>query len=247
MASEAGLSALALTDHDCLDGLAAFREAASGFEAIDGVEVSARRDQKDIHILGLFIDPDDAVLRQRLAALAETRANRVDAMISRLQAAGVAITAEDVWKQSKHGTLGRPHIALALMEIGAARTMDEAFRRYLRPRTPGFVPKAGPTPEEAIAWIHEAGGVAVLAHPGLMRNPGWIEGLAEAGLDGLEVWHPKHDQARAQHFLTLADSLDLVPSGGSDYHGPSVGDSRVGQEPVPFETVERLRERRPRI
>lgn len=246
MGSRAGLAAFALTDHDCLDGLAAFREAANGFEPIDGVEISARQDGSDVHILGLFIDPTDRSFRERLEGLARARRERSGAMIERLQAAGVPIREEHVLKHAGRGTVGRPHVALALMELGLAGTMDEAFRKFLRPRTPGFVPRPGPSPREAIAWVHEAGGVAVLAHPGLLRRGTWIDAFAEAGLDGLEIWHPKHRPEQRAQLLRTASRLDLVPSGGSDYHGASVGDAQVGQEPVPMECLGRLRERRPR-
>lgn len=246
MARRAGIAAIALTDHDCVDGLPEFREAMDGVEAINGVEVSAREQGSDVHIIGLFVDSEDPMFLERLNHLAETRKQRTRAMVDRLVQHGIPITLEQVEKHAGRGTMGRPHLALALMEMGKAATMDEAFRLYLRPRTPGFVPKPGPSPGEAITWIHEAGGVAVLAHPGLLRRNPWIEAIAEAGLDGLEVWHPKHNPDQRKYLLETATRLDLVPSGGSDYHGASVGDSRVGQEPVPLECVDRLRDRRPR-
>jgi hypothetical protein len=246
MAAEAGLAAHALTDHDCLDGLTRFREAADGFEPIDGVEVSARFEDQDVHILGLLVDPGNDRLQASLASLAETRLTRTDRMVERLREAGLDITVEQVIRHARRGTVGRPHVALAIMELGAATTMDEAFRKYLRPRTPGFVPKPGPDPGEAIDWIHGAGGVAVLAHPGLLRKSSWIERFAALGLDGLEVWHPKHAPPQRERLAALASRLDLVPSGGSDYHGKTVGDALIGQEPVPLETLDRLRARRSR-
>jgi predicted metal-dependent phosphoesterase TrpH len=240
------LAALALTDHDCLDGFEAFRSAAEGFLPIPGVEVSARDREADVHILGLFVDPDHETLRARLRELAQGREDRLDAMLERLVRAGVRLTREDVEAHSPRGTTGRPHIALALVATGAARNVDDAFRRWLRPHTPGYVQKPGPDPAEAIAWIHDAGGVAVLAHPGIGRTLSAVERYAAHGLDGLEVWHPKHGTAMRESCLALAQRLGLVPAGGSDYHGPRVGDSRVGQEPVPLEVLERLRERCPR-
>lgn len=246
LAREAGLAAMALTDHDCLDGFAAFRAAADGFLAVPGVEVSAREEGADIHVLGLFVDPDHAGLRARLEDLAHERSERMDAMLDRLRKAGIGIARADVLAHSPQGTLGRPHLAMALVGLGAARSVDDAFRRYLRPRTPGYVAKSGPSPAQAIAWIHEAGGAAVLAHPGLCRSLDQVVAYAEAGLDGLEVWHPKHGPGMRESCLALAERLGLVPTGGSDYHGARVGDSRVGQEPVPLDVLERLRDRRPR-
>jgi predicted metal-dependent phosphoesterase TrpH len=246
MARSSGVVALALTDHDCLDGLAAFRAAARDFLPIDGVEVSARRGDRDVHVLGLFIDPADALFRERLGTLARGRIERTRAMVDRLRRAGIDIDEEAVRALAGEGTIGRPHLAAALVERGAASSVEEAFRRFLRPGTPGYVSKPGPTPPEAIAWIHEAGGAAVLAHPGLLSPPREIEDYAGAGLDGIEVWHPRHVAAQRASFLALAERLDLVPTGGSDYHGPGIGDAVIGQEPVPPETVDRLRARAPR-
>lgn len=244
MASACGLRALALTDHDCVDGWDEFRAAADGFEPVCGVEVSARRKGFDVHVLGLFVEPRDARFARRLNGLEETRQERTTAMIDRLRGAGVDLDPEAVRAISPKGTIGRPHLALALVHAGAAESVDDAFRRYLRPGRPGHVPKNGPSPEEAIEWIHDAGGVAVLAHPGLLRKARWIEDCAAAGLDGIEVWHPKHNAGQRERFLEVADRLDLVPSGGSDYHGRNVGDAEVGQEPVPADLLEALRGRR---
>jgi predicted metal-dependent phosphoesterase TrpH len=245
MAHEARVHALALTDHDCLDGLAEFTAAARGFDPVPGVEISARRDDRDVHILGLFIDPADPVLRRRLEDLAAHRVERVRTMAGRLQALGFDVTEGEIRRIAGKGTVGRPHVAQALVEAGAAASFEDAFRRLLKPGRPAYVPKPGPAPEEVVGWVHEAGGVAVLAHPGLIRRDGWIEPLSRAGLDGIEVWHPKHNPVQRRTYLDFARRLHLVPAGGSDYHGARVGDARIGQEPVPLETLERLRARRP--
>jgi predicted metal-dependent phosphoesterase TrpH len=244
LAREAGLAALALTDHDCLDGWDAFQAAADRFEPVCGVEVSARYEKADIHILGLFVDPGDATLRARLEDMARTREERLRTMVERLNRLGVELTEEQVRRQSPLGTVGRPHVAMALVAMGTVPSVDEAFRLYLRSKRPAYVPRPGPSPREAIAWIHGAGGAAVLAHPGLLRRREWIDVFAEWGLDGIEVWHPKHTPKTRAAMTLAARRLDLVPSGGSDYHGPSVGDSQIGQEPVPLESLECLRRRR---
>lgn len=244
-AAEAGLAAHALTDHDCLDGLRAFRDAAAGFEPVCGVEVSARYEKADVHVLGLFVDPDDRTLRGRLEDMARAREDRLVTMVERLNRLGIEITEEHVRRHSPQGTVGRPHVAMALVAMGTVPSVDEAFRVYLRRKRPGYVPRPGPSPREVIDWIHGAGGVAVLAHPGLLRRREWIDVFAEWGLDGIEVWHPKHTPRTRAAVTAAARRLDLVPSGGSDYHGPSVGDSQIGQEPVPLESLECLRRRRP--
>ncbi len=246
LARRAGLAAMALTDHDCLDGLPEFRAAADGFVPVDGVEISCRRDRVDVHVIGLFIDASHPALIRRLGELLEARRRRLSAMVNKLRGLGVAITEEDVASFTEHGTVGRPHVARALVEAGVVGSVDEAFAKFLRPRRPAYVPSPGPDPGEACRWILEAGGVPVLAHPGLVRHDGWIPGLVDEGLAGLEVWHPKHNPRQRARYLKLARDLDLVPTGGSDYHGSSVGDALVGQEPVPADSLERLRERRPR-
>jgi predicted metal-dependent phosphoesterase TrpH len=242
MAEAAGVAALALTDHDCLDGLEEFRQAAAGFEPVMGVEISARREDRDVHLLGLFVDPGDPRLRSRLRELALHREERAEAMTRRLVAAGVPVSVDRVREIAEKGTVGRPHVARALVENGAAADVDEAFRRFLKPGRPGYVAKPGPDPDTAIAWIHESGGAAVLAHPGILRRDAWILEMARAGLDGIEVWHPKHHHRQRESFLSLAERLDLVPCGGSDYHGPAIGDAVIGQEPVPAATLHRLRQ-----
>ena len=241
-----GVVAMALTDHDCLDGFEAFARAAEGFEPVCGVEVSARREESDVHLIALFVSTEDERFRERLAVLARHREERVPRMVEGLRAAGIPVTAEHVHRVSGRGTPGRPHVARAIVELGRARDVEDAFRRFLRPGLPGYVPKPGPPPEEAIRWVHEAGGVAVLAHPGPLGHDAWIPELAREGLDGIEVWHPRHRERDRAAYARLAESLDLVPSGGSDYHGPAVGDARVGQEPVPESALDRLRRRRPR-
>ena len=246
-AQRLGLAAVALTDHDCLDGLPAFFSAAVGFEAVAGVEISARREGSDVHVLGYWISPEDEQLRRRLEDLAGERRRRAAAMVDRLRSLGVAVDPESVTAFAGRGTVGRPHLARALVESGAVSSVEEAFRLFLRPGRPGYVEKQGPSPEEAIRWIHDAGGVAVLAHPGLLHHDRWIEDLARAGLDGIEVWHPRHGPQQRRRYAKLARDLDLVGTGGSDYHGESVGDARIGQEPVPAKVLESLRERlRPR-
>ena len=246
LGTEARVAAMALTDHDCIDGLEAFQNAARDFTPICGVEISARDRDGDVHVLGLFIDPADARLRERLNGLAQAREERLLAIMGRLDRIGIPLERAEIEVHCRQGTVGRPHVAMALVARGAVRTIDEAFRLYLRRRMPGYVPMTGPSPAEVIAWIHDAEGVAVLAHPGLARSLEAVSGYVEAGLDGIEVWHPKHGPGVQATCLELANRLGLVPSGGSDYHGPRVGDSQVGQEPVPLETLERLSARRPR-
>ena len=246
MATAAGLLALALTDHDTLAGLPELHAAAagSGLAIVDGVELSASSGSNDIHILGYFVDPAHPGLTEALERFQEGRRVRAVRMVERLNQLGAAITMEDVHKQAGAGVLGRPHVAHALLEAGCVQTFDAAFRIYLGHHAPAFVPKPRFKPEEAIALIRAAGGVAVMAHPGTAGRDDLIPLLRDAGLAGLEVWHPKHSASQTAHYLRLADRLGLVPSGGSDFHGAAMGPVHVGMCEVPAHALDDLRARR---
>jgi predicted metal-dependent phosphoesterase TrpH len=221
LAVERRLSAIAITDHDAVDGIAHARAAAgSRVEIVPGIEVSTTLDAHDLHILGFFIDPDDASLASRLRRFRRERVDRVRAIGERLTGLGVRIDVDDVLQSAGPGVVGRPHVANALLAGGHVRTMDEAFKRYLGLRAEAFVPRPAFHPSEAISMIAEAGGVSVLAHPGAYVPDGMIRELVAAGLDGVEVWHPQHGPALVRRYRALAAQLDLVESGGSDFHGP---------------------------
>jgi len=234
---------MALTDHDSLAGLDEFTAAAEGFEAVPGVEMSTLTGHAEVHVLGYFVSPGDPALEKPLVEFRKVRDDRIHAMREKLAALGLHVPPDRLETPREGGSVGRPHLALAMVDLGFVSTVDEAFRKYLRRGKPAFVPRPAPDTLEVIRWIHQAGGKAVLAHPGILRRNGWIADFAKAGLDGLEVWHPRHSEPQRRNYLRLAGELDLVPTGGSDYHGPRVGDAVIGQEPVPLESLERLRER----
>jgi predicted metal-dependent phosphoesterase TrpH len=243
LAGESGVEALALTDHDGTLGFEEFSAAARDFEAIPGVEVSSLHGGVEIHMLGLLVRPEDPLFCDRLAGLRRDREERIRRITERLRENGIPIDDEEVLSLAGKGAPGRPHVARVLVAMEVVESVDQAFRLWLRRGQPGHVSREAPTPEEAISWIHEAGGVAVLAHPGTFKRNSWIRRFAEAGLDGLEVWHPRHPPRLRRAYLRLARELHLVPSGGSDYHGPEMGKSVPGQEPVPREILERFRDR----
>ncbi|HEX7879120.1 MAG TPA: PHP domain-containing protein [Candidatus Eisenbacteria bacterium] len=248
MARKAGITALALTDHDTVAGLAELHAAAAeggaALTVVDGVELSASAGMNDIHILGYFIDPRQAEFQIALKIFQEGRRNRVITMLEKLKALGVELTLGDVERHAGGGSLGRPHVALALLDAGYIDTFDEAFARYLGHRAPAFVGKPRFAPEEAIALIRAAGGVAVFAHPGTANRDDLIPRLKAAGLSGIEVWHPKHGPGQRAHYLRVAKDFDLVPSGGSDFHGARVGDVVIGMSDVPESTLADLAARR---
>ena len=240
-AKAAGLSVIALTDHDTVAGVAEAVVAGEtlGVRVIRGVELSAHEDAsgKEVHVLGLHVSRLDA-LEDQLIALREKRTERACLIVNRLTEIGVPVSLENVLRQSNGGAVGRPHIARALIEAGAVADQREAFDRYLGQGRAAFVPKSQFLIGDAIRMIHEAGGIAIWAHPSHTARRERVERLVAQGLDGLEVRHPSHSPDVAAGLEALCDFLGLVPSGGSDWHGP-VGDRMLGGQVIPREWLER--------
>ena len=248
LAREQGLSAIAITDHDTVAGIPQALEAAAvqGVEVIPGVEVSSVARGQDIHVLGYFVPYEDAAFQERLAGLRETRHERNKLMIARLQELGIPITLESVYRR-KQGTdknIGRPHIAEELIELGAVASIEEAFDKYLGKEGAAYVNPPRITPQEAIALIRQAGGVAVLAHPGLYDDDELVRELIAFGLDGIEVYHPDNSEAQRTRYLAWAEEHGLVATGGSDFHGWRGGEAfhaLLGSHTAPEDAVEKLR------
>ncbi|MDX1623768.1 MAG: PHP domain-containing protein [Gemmatimonadota bacterium] len=233
-AAERGLSAIAVTDHDAIDGVAPARAAAPpGLEVMAGTELSCRIDGREAHILGYRIDPGDGPLRDALARFARDRDHRAREMVERLNELGVEVDFADVERASGEGTIARPHVARALIDRGHVDTYDEAFDRFLGRDRPAFVDKPRLDPSEACALIRGAGGIASLAHPGSFRRDDLIPALVEAGLEALEVRHTSHSAAQARHYERMARTMDLLPTGGSDFHGTPGHRARLGTPEVP--------------
>lgn len=225
-AATVGLEAIALTDHDTIDGLAAARAAGerTGVRVVTGVELSAMDAEGDVetHVLGLHLS-DLVELENRLVMLREMRFNRAVRIVERLNEMGVPLTLESVLEHAAGGAIGRPHVARALVAAGFAPSFKQAFDRYLGGGRQAYVPKERLTIAEAIAIVHRAGGLAVLAHPGPLGTRERVAALAAHGLDGLEVLHPGHSWEDSQRLDALAAEFQLVRSGGSDWHGGSDG------------------------
>jgi predicted metal-dependent phosphoesterase TrpH len=242
LAVERGLGVLAVTDHDSVEGVApAAAAAGTRLELVPGIEVSSILEGQDLHILGYFIDPHSSQLAVRLARFREERRQRALAIVERLAELGVPVSADDVLASAGPGVVGRPHVAQALLRAGHVATIELAFQKYLGVRGSAFVPRPAFHSAEAVRVIRDAGGVAVLAHPGLTPRR-LVEVLAEAGLAGLEVWHPQHNPQAQKRWFQLAKELELVPSGGSDFHGPHRG-AGLGEMPVPERSLDDLRAR----
>jgi predicted metal-dependent phosphoesterase TrpH len=235
LAGKAGVTALAITDHDITTGIpeamATGREL--GIEVIPGVEISSFDGRSELHILGYCLDWQDPMLDARLATLRASRHRRNPLIVERLRAAGLDVTYEEVCALAGTESVGRPHIAQVLMRKKYVSSAKEAFDRYLAEGRPAYVARELPAPGDAIAWIKAAKGVAVLAHPTWVKDGGdglqsCVFALKEAGLDGVEVHYSTHSKSQTASYRALAQRLDLLITGGSDFHGITKPDIEVG-------------------
>lgn len=235
LAHQAGVTTLAITDHDIMTGVAEAIMAAEAFgiDVIPGVEISSIIGQSELHILGYFLDWQDPILNERFTTLRESRHRRNPQIIERLQALGIDITYDEVRTLAGSDSVGRPHIARALMDKQVVTSAKDAFDRFLANGKPAYVPRDLPNPAEAIQWIKAAGGLAVLAHPTWIKlaDRSLVELLRElkaAGLDGVEVYYSTHANRQIREYLSLAQQLGLLVTGGSDFHGLTKPDIEVG-------------------
>ena len=247
-AKEKGLAALAITDHDTVAGLAEAQAAGAelGIEIVPGIEISSVYDGKDVHVLGYYMNTSDATFLDRLEDLRDVRKVRNRMMIARLVELGIEITLEEVEARKKEpiGNVGRPHIAEVLMEKGVVSSMNEAFERYLGSAGAAYVNPPRITPEEAIDLIHSAGGVAVLAHPGLYDNPELVRTLIGHGLDGIEVYHPDNRVEDEALYGAMAEEANILKTSGSDFHGMRGGivfHADLGERSASLAIVEELK------
>lgn len=242
-ASKHGFAALALTDHDTVEGChrAGFAARAAGIEFVPGTELTAEQDRDELHILGYFLDIKNPRLLAETAKFQDVRQNRIREIVTRLNAVHVPITTDAVFALANCRSPGRPHVARALVKAGLCGSLDEAFERFLKKNRPAWVPKFKMSAADAIDLIHHAGGVAVMAHPGLSHCDEVIPSMVEAGLDGIECFHTKHSTATAEHYLEIADQYNLLVTGGSDCHGMSKGKPLIGTIKLPYQHVEKLR------
>jgi hypothetical protein len=247
-AHRAGLTALALTDHDSIDGIAEAESAGRtlGVEIITGVELSAYEGSREIHILGLHLS-DLAELERHLTELRSSRRTRAERIVERLASLGAPVSLDRVLDIAGPGAIGRPHIAQALVEGGYVKDRREAFDRFLGAGRPAFFAKQRLTIAEAVRIIHQAGGLAILAHPGQHGTRDRVHQFILAGGDGIEVRHPGHTAEDTVRLKALVDHYRLVPSGGSDCHGALEGPRALGGMHVPIDWLQqqatRVRER----
>jgi predicted metal-dependent phosphoesterase TrpH len=237
------LHTIALTDHDTTEGCS--RAAAAcrqlGVEFITGAELTAEIDGTELHLLGYHLDPLNPRLLRETAQFQQVRQDRIREMVERLNHLGIPLQADAVFTLANCRSPGRPHVGRALVQAGICSNVDEAFSRFLKKDRPAWVPKFKMSAFDGIDLIHAAGGLAVLAHPGLNRIDAAIPQLVAAGLDGLECFHTKHLPATTNHYLRLAESLHLLVTGGSDCHGLAKGQPLIGSIRLEDHYVQRLR------
>ena len=248
-ATAAGLTTIAVTDHDTLAAVPAVRQAAVqvGIRVIPGLEITAVQNDQDVHVLGYFVEPGDPELERFLNAQRADRRRRVEEILQRLAEMGMSVE-PDLGGEAAHGTgraVGRPIVARALVEAGHARDIGDAFDRFLGHGRPVFGARRGASPAEVIAVLNRAGGLASFAHPGKLGLDGLIGELAAVGLTAIEAFHPDHTAKDVARYRRLAADLGLAVTGGSDFHGPGAGRvDALGEVVLPAEELAAFEARR---
>lgn len=245
-ASEAGLQVLALTDHDTTNGIEAAAAAAQrlGIDFIPGIEINTDVSGGEIHVLGYFIEYQRPEFQAILTKLRDARERRGQRMVELLNAEGVHISWERV-REIAEGSVGRPHVARALLEAGYVHSIGEAFDKYIGKGSPAYVPRYKLSPEDAVRLIGSVNGLPVMAHPidypGINTLQTWLPDLKAAGLVGIETYYGPYTHEQEQQLRAFADTFDLIPTGGTDFHGPGIHPTPLGGRYVPEEAVERLK------
>jgi predicted metal-dependent phosphoesterase TrpH len=240
-ASQMNLSAIAITDHDTVDGIdeAITVGDIKKIEVIPGIEINTQVDSNEIHILGYFINWKSSLLQEKLTEMKSARKTRTRKMIHKLtRLYGFDITYEELINQAEDSSIGRLHIARALLSKGLVADISEAFHKYLGVDCPAYVDRYHLSPEEGIWLIRRVGGAAVLAHPGLLADENLLYYILNIGIDGIEAFHSKHTQEQERYYASIAKQNGLLITGGSDCHGeivngmPSIGDVTIGMVEV---------------
>jgi 3',5'-nucleoside bisphosphate phosphatase len=248
-AAAAGVTVLSVTDHDTSDACEAVATAcaAAGITFVPGIEITAVRDEVDVHVLGYFVDARSPGLCAFLAGQRQRRIDRVGRIIVQLETLGLHLDSDAILQPAidqPGKSIGRPAIARALVAAGYVKTPNEAFASWLSRGRPGFVTREAAAPDIVIAQIHDAGGIASVAHPGLLRRDEWIAGFAASGLDAIEAYHTNHDEEMTRRYCSVAHRLGLGISGGSDYHADdSHGSAHPGSVSLPADAFDDLRDR----
>jgi 3',5'-nucleoside bisphosphate phosphatase len=245
-ARDVGLRVLALTDHDSTNGIGEAAQVARtlDLELIPGIEINTDGSGSEIHILGYFPEYQRPAFQHVLQVLRDARVHRGERIVERLNQQGVHISWKRV-RQIAQGAVGRPHIAGALLEAGYVKSIPEAFEKYIGTNCPAYVPRYKLTVEDGIHLIASANGLPVMAHPAEMLASDtlhkWLPRLCAAGMVGLETYYGQYTPDIERELRALADKYHLIPTGGSDFHGPGIHPTPLGGHYVPYESVERLK------
>lgn len=245
-AHEVGLRVLALTDHDTTDGVeeAAKAAAALDIDFIPGIEINTDVSGGEVHVLGYFPEFQRPAFQVVLKVLRDARERRGQRIVELLNEQGINVSWERV-REIAQGAVGRPHVAKALLEAGYVQTIGEAFDKYIGSTCPAYVPRYRLTPDDAVRLIASANGLPVIAHPvdlpGLNQLHDWLPELCAAGMVGLETYYGSYTEEQEQALRALADQYQLIPTGGSDFHGPGMHPTPLGGRHVPYQAVERLK------
>lgn len=237
------LAAIAITDHDCIDGYPQAIELGVeyGVTVIPGAELSSEIDGIDVHILGYFLDITNAALGRKLQEMKDARYVRAESIVRNLNRQHVDLQFETVLKYAGEGAIGRPHIAAAMLSEELVYSFKEAFDRYIGYDSPAYVEKLRMSPREIFSLILDAGGIPVLAHPGVTGVDERIPGFVRDGLAGMEVYHTEHSAARKRHYREFCRRNDLVATGGSDFHGEAQGWAEIGSPRISSQVLDELR------
>ena len=243
LAAKLGLKGIAITDHDTIQGWKEAEKAGANYQIriLKGIELNTTWYGKEVHILGYEVDSSSNHLTDKLRVLRNAREERMVEILGRFKDLGINISVDEVQRFSHGESIGRPHIAQALIERGYVRSIKEGFDLYLGTGAPAYVPRYKLTPEEGIHLIRDAHGVAVLAHPGVLRLEKGIPAWVKAGLQGIEVLHSQHNRDDEKRYLEIAEEYGLLTTGGSDFHGEaSKPGVNLGGWGVPLDVMQQI-------
>jgi len=245
-AKEKGLSCIAITDHDTVQGIAPAKTCSKvyGVELVEGIELSAQHKDSEVHILGYFIDFGDPRLKEKLADIKELRKQRLLAMAAKLNSLKVEVDSEELMSKVGQTIPTRLHLALYLLEKGKANSLREVFKKYLSPGCPAYVSRFKYSVKETIQLIKDCRGLSFLAHPHMIPDQSWVEEFISLGIDGLELVYPSMSAAKRSLYRNMAQKHSLLASGGSDAHGSYREFTEIGEATVPYEWVQAMKQRR---
>jgi len=248
-AQKADLSCIAVVDHDTVSGIAPTLELAGsrGIEVLPGIELTAEYRDLEIHILGYLIDYKNKELIEKVELLRQNRIERIYKITDRLRDMGIRLNAQTVFDLAKFGTVGRLHVARAMVKEGLVGSTVEAFGKYIGDKCPANILGFRLSPQEAIRLIKNAGGIPVLAHPYTVNQNDVIAKIIDSGIMGLEVYYPEHLSQMVNFYLSLAKKYDLLVTGGSDCHGAAKSGVKIGSVKIPYDLVEKLKAAKEKI